>query len=201
MPTAQERRHQRTRQEILDAALNLVEEAGIDGWSMRRLAGEVEYTVGALYRYFDDKAALLTALADLALAELYSRLEAANGHGTPSQRLEALALSYLAFAADEPTLFRVGLIEVPSRRRSLAASPGTDSAYSLLLAAVEDSLSTGEIVATEGFGEQEIAFTVWAMAHGLAVLETTHLNSFDAEFAAANRQAIKRLLVGLTGSE
>ena len=62
--TAQGRRRTRNRQAILDAALALIEVSGIDGWSMRELAERVDYTPGALYRYFDGKAALLAALTD-----------------------------------------------------------------------------------------------------------------------------------------
>ena len=72
--TAQGRRRIRNRQAILDAALALIEVSGIDGWSMRELAERVDYTPGALYRYFDGKAALLAALTDESMDGLRTHL-------------------------------------------------------------------------------------------------------------------------------
>src|SRR6478672_12034218 len=116
--TTQGRRRVRNRQAILDAALALIEVSGVDGWSMRQLADRVEYTPGALYRYFDSKAALLAALTSEAMEQLRTRMAGCGTSGSSLARLERLGLTYLAFAAEQRTLFRLGLVEMPSRRTS-----------------------------------------------------------------------------------
>jgi AcrR family transcriptional regulator len=201
--TAQGRRHTRNRQAILDAALTLIETCGIDGWSMRELAERVDYTAGALYRYFDGKAALLTALTDDALQELHDRLAACHSAGDPLHQLhqlhqlEELGMAYLGFAADQPTLFRVGLVDMPSRRTSTDQEPRADSPYSVLLGAVRAALASGDLTGTEAFGAEEIAYTIWATVHGMAVLEHTHLRGFNADFTTAHGVALRKLLIGL----
>jgi len=197
--TTQGRRRVRNRQAILDAALVLIEVSGIDGWSMRELAERVEYTPGALYRYFDGKAALLAALTDQAMQGLRTRLAAYESGDRPAARLEELGMAYVTYAAEQPVLFRLGLIEMPSRRTALDQVPDNGSPYAVLLDAVHAALSAGALTATDTFGAEEIAYTIWATVHGMAVLEQTHLRGFDADFAAIHRESLKRLLIGLAG--
>ena len=47
---------------ILDVALELLANNGLEGMSMHRVAGALDLTVGALYRYFDNKGAMIAAL-------------------------------------------------------------------------------------------------------------------------------------------
>ena len=196
--TASSRRRDRNRQAILDAALALIEVSGVDGWSMRELGDRVEYTPGALYRYFDSKAALLTALTTEAMEQLRTRMAGCGTSGSSLARLERLGLTYLAFAAEQPTLFRLGLVEMPSRRTSADQEPQNDSPYALLINEVNVALSSGLFTSTTAFGAEEIAFSIWAYVHGMAVLETTHLRAFDADFAAYHSEAVRRLLRGFT---
>ena len=196
-PSTQVRRHDRNRQAILDEALELIATSGLDGWSMRELAGRLEYTAGALYRYFDSKAALLEALTTQAMQELRVRLADCRSVDGPLRLLEELGLAYLEFAAARPTLFRLGLVQMPSRRQSLAQGPATDSPYALVLEAVRAGVSAGALTTTADFTDEHLAFTIWAAVHGMAVLEQTHLRGFDADFTGIHRDALRRILSGL----
>ena len=195
--TAQGRRRVRNRQAILDAALALIEVSGIDGWSMRELAERVDYTPGALYRYFDGKAALLAALTDESMDGLRTHLAECESVDGEVARLVELGLAYVDYAATRPTLFRLGLVEMPSRRESVDQKPGSGSPYAILLRAVRSALDADALTATDSFGAEEIAYTIWATVHGMAVLEQTHLRGFDADFPTVHREALGRLLIGL----
>jgi AcrR family transcriptional regulator len=195
--TASARRQDRNRRAILDAALALIEESGVDGWSMRELAGRVDYTAGALYRYFDGKAALLTALTAEAMQNLGERLNACRSTEGPLGLLEELGLAYLGFAAAEPTLFRLAFIQTPSRRDSLSRAPATASPYAVVLSAVRTGVEEGQVTVTESFSEESVAFTFWSAVHGMAVLELTHLRDFDADFGTVHHEALRRIVCGL----
>ncbi|MFI9534691.1 TetR/AcrR family transcriptional regulator [Nocardia fusca] len=54
---------------IAHAAVALADRAGIEGLTMRRLAGDLGVATAALYRYFDDREQLLVVMTDLVLAE------------------------------------------------------------------------------------------------------------------------------------
>ena len=60
-PSLRERRRQETAELILGAVLNLMAEAGIDGLTMEAVAERVGVSLRTIYRYFPDRASLLTA--------------------------------------------------------------------------------------------------------------------------------------------
>ncbi|WP_255954310.1 TetR/AcrR family transcriptional regulator [Streptomyces odontomachi] len=77
------------REEILDAALAIADERGLDAVSMRAVAERVGVTPMALYRHVNDKAALLDGLVGRLLATL---LPPDTGREQPwDRRLVALA--------------------------------------------------------------------------------------------------------------
>jgi TetR/AcrR family tetracycline transcriptional repressor len=56
------------RDEVLDAALELLDEVGLDALTVRRLAERLEVQPGALYRHYPSKAALLDAMVERVVA-------------------------------------------------------------------------------------------------------------------------------------
>ncbi|MBJ7328557.1 MAG: TetR/AcrR family transcriptional regulator C-terminal domain-containing protein [Solirubrobacteraceae bacterium] len=59
-----------TREAIVDAAAELLAEGGLDALTMRRLGDRLGISAMTLYRYFDDKDALLDAVVDAGTDEL-----------------------------------------------------------------------------------------------------------------------------------
>ncbi|OYX70923.1 MAG: TetR family transcriptional regulator [Caulobacter sp. 32-67-35] len=113
-PTVESRR-----QQILDAACDQVRQSGFHGASMADIARAAGLSVGQIYRYFENKEAIIAAIVaqDLAemrekFAELESRpeplLDAILGHLPEAldkcydQRRAALVLEVLAEAARNP---------------------------------------------------------------------------------------------------
>jgi AcrR family transcriptional regulator len=68
-------------QEILDAALSLLDEGGVEATSVRGIAARVGVAPNAVYTYFPDKAAVLRALVERLLGEV--------DHGVFADRSEA----------------------------------------------------------------------------------------------------------------
>ncbi|NUP32935.1 MAG: TetR/AcrR family transcriptional regulator [Streptomycetaceae bacterium] len=88
------------REEILDAALAIADEGGLDAVSMRALAERVGVTPMALYRHVSDKSALLDAMVGRLLAGL---LPAGAAPEQPwDVRLAALARACRAAAQRHP---------------------------------------------------------------------------------------------------
>ncbi len=61
-PRMREKRREATIERIVETALHLLETEGYESLTIQRLAKELGYAVGALYRYFRSKDALLVAL-------------------------------------------------------------------------------------------------------------------------------------------
>lgn len=68
-PPHRPRPHRLTSVGIAHAAVDLADRNGIDGLTMRRLAGELGVATTALYRHFTDREHLLAAMTELVLAE------------------------------------------------------------------------------------------------------------------------------------
>jgi AcrR family transcriptional regulator len=89
------------RREILDAALAIADEHGVDAVSMRAVAQRTGVTPMALYPHVGSKAALLDGLVELLLTELPRHDPAASWQ----DRLEASAYGLRAVAHRHPNVF------------------------------------------------------------------------------------------------
>lgn len=66
-PTAERRPRRRSRQDVLDAALGLLDQHGLPDLTMRALGRELDVQPSALYWHFENKQTLLAAIADAIL--------------------------------------------------------------------------------------------------------------------------------------
>ena len=86
--------------------MQLVEDKGIDGFSMREAARVAGVSSGAPYRHFSDKAALLRAVSNEARGLLSAGQERAmRAWGEPAAAFRAMGVSTVAFAVQRPELF------------------------------------------------------------------------------------------------
>ncbi len=186
---------EKVREEILAVARAQVAEGGLEGLSLRAVARAVGYSPAGLYEYFDSKGAILESLASRASAALTRAFIQARGLEPDEHPLVALGLSYLRFSRDYPEDFVLLFQRLRSSRQTTTAPVGTDSAFALLLSAVEEALRAGELSPTSD--AESIAYSFWALVHGMATLQSGHLQSFEADFATADRRALRALLAGL----
>lgn len=98
-PASDTRRAQRRafrRDEILRTAFELVTEGGLDAVTTTELAKRTGAALGALYRFFPSKAAVIAALQQQALADLAVELREAIAAGRARQTTLAPAIQSLA---------------------------------------------------------------------------------------------------------
>jgi AcrR family transcriptional regulator len=106
-PTAGDRYHHgNLRAALLDSALEVLSENGVDGFSMREAARRAGVSQSAPKYHFGDARGLLGALAARAYHQLCGRLEAVEFAGRDvRERVAALSAEYVAFARDNRALF------------------------------------------------------------------------------------------------
>ena len=93
---------------LVDAAVQLIAERGVQGFSMAELSRRLGVTAGAPYRHFAHRDELLAAVAVRALRLFGQALGAqASAADPPARRLAAMASCYVRFAAQERALFGV----------------------------------------------------------------------------------------------
>ncbi len=91
-----------TRERIVEAALSLVDEEGIEGLSMRRLAKELGVDPMAIYHHLPNKRALLSALIEEVFSEM--RVPEPEETGSWRERVRAWARAFRAVARAHPKL-------------------------------------------------------------------------------------------------
>src|SRR5215471_17534173 len=95
------------RDDILAAALRLVEEKGAAGLTMREVAGALGYSATAIYQYFASKEDLLLTLKLQAGDLLTAEMEKARQEPTVGAQLLKMGHAYVCFGLDNPAYYRL----------------------------------------------------------------------------------------------
>src|SRR5262245_48408946 len=99
----------RLRDEIVDAASDLLEENGNEAAiTLRAVARRVGITAPSIYPHFADRVDILREVIRRAIEELVAGLHSATrGEEDPVARLHAGCRAYASFAAEQPHRYRV----------------------------------------------------------------------------------------------
>ncbi|CAN5251187.1 TetR/AcrR family transcriptional regulator [soil metagenome] len=169
--------HGDLRQALLSAGVELAREGGPEAVVLREATRRVGVSPNAAYRHFADREALLAAVSDAALAELATSIDrhlAAIPDGDPETvaraRLRAVGTGYVAFAQDNPQLFRTAFsvpTEVRDPRAPALSGPSGLTPFGLLGLALDQFVASG-IMPPERRPQAE--FLAWSSVHGLSML-------------------------------
>jgi AcrR family transcriptional regulator len=158
--------------QIVAAAREILDDEGLDGLTMRRIAERLGIRAPSLYKHFPDKQALEAAIISEAFAEQAAAFEdAVEGSADP---LVDLAAAYRRFARAHPHLYR--LMTDQELRRDLLVPGVEDRAGLPLYRAAGD--------------DRDRARATWAFAHGMTMLELTKRFPPAADVDAAWRAGI-----------
>lgn len=198
--TPRDRRSERNRQTILQAALALVIEKGLDKLSLREIARRADYSPAALYEYFDSKAAIVEALVRDADGRLYNHLNRVSKALPPEEYLIELGMAYIEFAHLYPDHFMMMFTHyqtLPVVNLDAYVPSADSNGYGLLVDGVQRALDAGLLNERPGYGTIGIAYSLWALVHGLAMLQATYMRQLKWDFASADRHAIATFVEGL----
>jgi len=156
--------HGDLRSALVDAAIGVIADRGVRGFSLAEASRRLGVTTAAPYRHFADRDELLAAVAVRALSVFAAMLAAAAGTAdTPAQRLAAMAGAYVRFAAQQRPLFDTIYSSGLDKSRYLELQRAWEPVDALL--AVVAEVCDGD-AATAG----ALADAIEATAHGHAML-------------------------------
>ncbi len=198
--TPRERRSERSRQSILQAALELVIEKGLSKLSLREIARRADYSPAGLYEYFGSKDEIIEALVRDANQRFFEHLSRISRSLPVKAYLVELGMAYIAFAHLNPDHFMLMFTHyqaMPVVNLEDFAPSGDTDAYGLLMDGVQRAIETGIFKTRADYGKVAITYSLWSLVHGLATLQATHLRYFKWDFATADRRAIETFVRGL----
>jgi AcrR family transcriptional regulator len=171
--------------EIVTVARQLLEDEGLESFSMRRLADRLGVSAPVIYKYFASKNALVAALISVGFEEQAVLFEAALT--SSDHPLTAMAGIYRAYGRDNPNLYRLMYDK--------------DLERPLLLPGSEERAVIPAVRAAGG--NRDLARAAWAFAHGMTILELNNRFPADADLDAAWRRGMASLdpSIGATGPD
>lgn len=182
---------------LLAAAQRIFVREGAKGLTMRRLAKQVRLTPMAVYHHFQDKDALIDAIAVAGFGRLDASVSAARDPARPpAERIRLILHRYVEFAEEEPAVFGLML----SRRNPGGArfpeyfAEGRSPTFDALRAAVAEGMRLGVLRAGDS---TETALTLWSQVHGLVGFRNTGYFAGGAAFRGIVDRSLDRLFNGV----
>ncbi len=154
----------RLREEILDAAEQLLESSGSeDALTVRAVAAAAGVSTPSVYLHFADREALLEAVCIRVwdeLEDLFHRCQVTD----PFHSLGRFGRAYVKFALAHPVQYRVLLM-----RRSSSENRAATTCFRLITDAIATCVATGSMQGDPG----TLALQLWSAAHGCVSLLIT----------------------------
>jgi AcrR family transcriptional regulator len=156
------------RDDILTAALRLVEQKGPTGLTMREVAAALGYSATAIYQHFASKEELLLALKLQAGDLLAEEMAVARQEPTLEAQLHGMAHRYLEFGLQNPAYYRLIFQDMlPGLQPSAEPHARLRRAWSI----VRETLAAWiEARGVSGIAVDHGANVVWAIVHGMTSL-------------------------------
>ena len=170
--------HGDLRPELIRAAEDIIAREGTAGVTMRALSDMTGVSPAAPYRHFADKTAILCAVAEEGFRRLGERLVpiARNGSGDPLRQFRDMALTYVEFAVENPSHYRLMYgRDLVMYGRDLALESPPDELRQVARAAFGEALSMIVMCRDAGLiapTADPLALTsiLWSTIHGLSML-------------------------------
>lgn len=163
--------HGDLRRALMDGALALVRERGLQALSLREVASQVGVSAAAPYHHFADKAALVRALGFEALGELDRRMAEAEAEADapddPLERLMAIGGAYVRFAMERPDYAAVMRAPEMTEPAAAVGQPEHGLSWERLVGAVVACQQAGVLAPGD---PMPLTIGMWALVQGLAEL-------------------------------
>ncbi len=221
--TRREQKREDTINEIKTIARQLMSEGGTNALSMRPIAAEMKMSVMGLYRYFENRDALITALVAENFNALADAMEAGRDNepsDDPRKKLWGVLMAYRRWAVEHPVDFQLNYgnpipgyvapreITVPAVVRSFTVTIGLieemlqkglaipPPPYDRVPDRLEEGIQT--VIERDGYPISPLAMYLgvvgWGQLHGIIMLELfNHIQPVVSDSAAYFEEQVKAL--------
>ncbi len=165
-------------QEIIDAAISLIAQLGIENLTMDKVVARVPFSKGTVYKHFLGKEDLLLAISNQAIGILSGFfLRAFKFEGCTRERMLLLNFSYLLYAILYPELFQTAIcakapnvIGKSSEQRIQEQQQLEMKLLGAIHGIVEEAISSKNLTLPAQMDIQQLCFASWSMSYGVISL-------------------------------
>lgn len=188
-----ERRRQKVRGAILEAAERVFSNEGEAGLSIRRLAEEIDYSPSAIYKYFGSKDELVEELKEAFFERLMASIDPDDIQAlTFDQRVRRCFGTYIKVAAERPHHYVAAFSSLGSADSGSAKADDWSAfkdtkkgqAFLTVAALVQEGQAAGMF--DPALDPVLAAKSLWASMHGLALL-LIHMPGFPSMLPGSSK--------------
>ncbi len=181
---------------IFDAAKSVLEQDGIAGLSVRKVARCAGVSPMAMYNHFADKDALLNALMEDGFAA-WEKIVRAIRTQDPVSWLERLMAAYMEFALREPHRFDAAFFLPATKARKYPDDfvAGRSPVVALMIVRIDQAKANGRLGNKPAL---DVALALAALAQGLVSMHRAGRFSSDKQFKVLYRNAVHHCLESFT---
>lgn len=165
-------RNSLNKESIVQAALDILNEEGIDGLSMRRIAEKLDCSVASPYSHFKSQQDIIKIIISQGEAQLTETLRASRLNGKNSyEKLTLIARAYYDFSGNNQELHKVMFNTVHGHMHR-KAFPKLPTSYRVFLETIRAGVRSGEFKIKEE-DYPSLARTMYSWMYGIIVLDMT----------------------------
>lgn len=182
---------------LITAAKDILQTAGLNSLSMRKLAEKTNVSRAAPYHHFKDKNELLCAIAEDGFLQQDSLIESkliSSDESDPRLRFEMFILAFLRFASENKEQYDLmyGGTIWKNGTPTQALSNVSKISFKLWLGEVDRLQQTGVLKQTTS--ALRLAQVTWAALHGLCNLSNDRIYNDPKDIDDMGRTVVKLLL-------
>ncbi len=162
-----------TREDILNAAIELTREQGAEALTTRALATRLHCSTQPIFSNFPNMEALQKAVLEKAY-ELYVERIFTAMHSDRYPPYKASGMAYIEFAVEEPQLFRLLYMRDRSAENRVDETPESEQIIAVMMKS--NGLSSE--------AAHQLHTSLWVLVHGLATMYATGFEEYDREKAS-----------------
>lgn len=174
------------KEDIIDAAIRMVREKGIEALNARELAKEIGCSVHPIFRVFNSMEGLKTAVYQGAENIYNERMISAGEQG--ENGFLNMGLTYIDFAKNEKNLFKLLFMSDAFKEQGIMEIAGNTEGDDEVI----EMLSQGTGLSTKA--AKELYAGIWLTTHGIASMFATNNCRFSDE---ENRRLLNNSFMGL----
>lgn len=186
--------HGDLRAALLEAAEAVLEENGIEGFSLRAVAKRAGVSHAAPAHHFKDTGALLTALAAIGYKRFVEGQEVreASSPQNPSDQMIANGLGYVDFAIKHPALFRLIFSSNRTNYEDEELTNAANAAFEKLVSGIGQLRGSDPRTDEDGMVD---VLAAWCIVHGIAdLLNAGRLGPLNDMPEPQREDVIKRII-------
>lgn len=202
--TPRERRRERTRTLILQAAEDLLAEGGLQKLTLAELAHRAAYSKPAIYEYFGGIEDILIELTNNGFVRLGERVKEIPASLPPDERFLGVVNAILKFAADYVELYQLMFTHIifsPGRfdQRWQESQEDTQTSYRIASEVIQDGIDQGIFKTRPGFDHNAMMYMSWVVVHGMASLKSGLVREVGLDMPHKHDQVVNFLINTLKG--